>query len=133
MGNKQSSEVKTKTRTFTFNGVTKEYPVKNYDSYEKLPQEFKEKLIKFIKEEIKSDYEKYGNEFGIFFLNKVPNDFFIVNDTYTYCTFSMIKILNGIFPELKTYCNTLFGPNVPYSIDYDLSCGCYKITFIHNI
>lgn len=131
MGNQQSSEVTAEPIKLTINGVTKKYPVKNYETYEELPQEFKDNLIKTIKEDIKSSYEKYGNELGLHFFHKRPYEFWIVNDTFF--NIKKLTILYGILPELKTYCKTLFGPNVPYCIDYNSMCGCYKITFIHNI
>ena len=129
MIDKQYPEIKNETVTMTFNGVTKEYPVKNYETYEELPQKLKDNLIKSCKEEIKSNYEKYGTILGFYFHDKMPYELYIINGTH--CSINMLTILCAIIPELKTYCDDLFGPNVPYCFDYDYPY--IKISFIHNI
>ena len=124
MGNKQSSGLY--IITTNFNGVKKKYPCKFCNLYEELPQEYKDNFIKTCKEEIKSNYEKNGTLFNFNFFNKHPYEFYIVNGIY-YSINNKLIVLDNIQSELKTYCDTLFGPHVPYSIN------CCRITFINNI
>ncbi len=106
------------------------YPCKDVSTFEELPTEVKTALITAMKQDIRDAYEQLGSEqinssirAISYFTMRGRRALVFEEQYYALRTFASIELDR----ELMDYCNSLFGPHIPYVL-YDRG-----ILFIKNV